>query len=64
MTPDSQWHLAEIIILGLPLWVGVFSIFFYPPHRHGYDRHGNPTIEYPRILAPGPVQRINGGDRE
>jgi hypothetical protein len=65
LTPEGKWHLIELIVLGAPTW-GLFLYFmfvliFFPPHRHSWDRRGNPTIEYPRGLQPGSSQRINGG---
>ncbi len=56
MSPDAKWHLWEIII-GFPMWsmflYFIFVLVFYPNHRHGFNRKGEPTIEYPRGLGAG-----------
>ena len=63
MSPDAKWHLAEIIVLGTPLWSAffyfIFVLIFYPPHRHGYNHKGEPTIEYAPGLGRGQVERLS-----
>ena len=60
MSMDTTLHLAEIVILGLPLWFGAVRFFFifreYPPHVHEVDG----TVRYPRGYEPGVTQKLNG----
>lgn len=51
---DHVYHIAEIIVLGLPLWGGLVKMFFvfreYPPHLHDPKDVGR--IKYPKGLEP------------
>lgn len=64
MSLDTILHLAEIFVLGAPLWYGAIRVSIllreYPPHIHEYDRDGRQTIRYPKGYEPGQVQAING----
>jgi hypothetical protein len=58
MSTDTMLHLAEIVVLGLPLWFGVIRFFFifreYPPHVH----ESNGVIRYPSGYEPGVTQKL------
>lgn len=51
---DKWYHVAEMIVLGLPLWAGLARMFFvfreYPPHVH--DEKDVARIRYPRGYEP------------
>ena len=61
MSTDNMLHLAEIVILGIPMWYGLIKFFIiakeFPPHLH--ERDGG--IRFPRGWEPGSV--VNGRDR-
>lgn len=62
MSLDTLLHLAEIIVVGAPLWWGAFRIASilrdFPPHRHvGRD------ILYPKGYGPSQVGHLNGVDK-
>ncbi len=67
MSTDAILHIAEILVVGAPLWYGAARLSLilreFPPHIHEYNREGSPTIRYPRGYEPGQVQNINGGNR-
>jgi hypothetical protein len=56
MTTDTLLHLAEIFIIGAPLWwsaIRLASILRdFPPHRHD-----NGHIIYPKGYEPGVVEK-------
>lgn len=53
-----------IAVAAAPGWIGLIYLLVltrvYPLHRHGFDRDGKMTVEYPPRYAPGKVQRISG----
>ena len=55
MTTDNMLHIAEILVIGAPLWWGAIrlaSIFKdFPPHRHT-----NGHIFYPKGYEPGKME--------
>lgn len=58
---DTQVHLVEIVVLGVPLWYTAIRFFFvireYPPHIHD-----NGLIRYPRGYEPGKIVKLRGED--
>lgn len=62
---DATFHLLDLLFIGIPIWTVllylVFVLVFYPPHRHTFDRDGNPVIEFPPRLTPGRTESIASG---
>lgn len=63
MGTELMLHLAEIVILGVPVWWGLLRFMSiskdFPPHRHGQDVR---DITYPQGFEPGHIVRLNGGN--
>lgn len=57
MTTDNLLHIAEILVIGAPLWwsaIRLASILKdFPPHRHD-----NGNIIYPKGYEPSRVQTL------
>lgn len=58
---DNWLHIAEILVIGVPVWYGAVHFFFvireYPPHLH--DSDDKLRIKYPKGYEPTQYRKDN-----